>query len=87
MDAARQALKVAIEAGDVDGQVSAQEQMARLSSDAARLGQLKAAEEAQPEKKVNINPQRRAYDTTSCQQMRKLKTGHLIILGLVMIQL
>ena len=65
MDAARQALKVAIEAGDVDGQVSAQEQMARLSSDAARLGQLKAAEEAQPEKKVNINPQRRAYDPTS----------------------
>ena len=62
MDAARQALKVAIEAGDVDGQVSAQEQMARLSSDAARLGQLKAAEEAQPEKKVNINPQRRAYE-------------------------
>ena len=65
MDAARQALKVAIEAGDVDGQVSAQEQMARLSSDAARLGQLKAAEEAQPEKKVNINPQRRTYDPTS----------------------
>ena len=65
MDAARQALKVAIEAGDVEGQVSAQEQMARLSSDAARLGQLKAAEEAQPEKKVNINPQRRTYDSTS----------------------
>ena len=65
MDAARQALKVAIEAGDVDGQVSAQEQMARLSSDAARLGQLKAAEEAQPEKKVNINTQRRAYDPAS----------------------
>ena len=65
MDAARQALKVAIEAGDVEGQVSAQEQMARLSSDAARLGQLKAAEEAQPEKKVNINTQRRAYDPTS----------------------
>jgi len=62
MDAARQALKVAIEAGDVEGQVSAQEQMARLSSDAVRLGQLKAAEEMQPEKKVNINPQRRAFD-------------------------
>ena len=62
MDAARQALKVAIEAGDVEGQVSAQEQMARLSSDAVRLGQLKAAEEMQPEKKVNINPQRRAID-------------------------
>ena len=65
MDAARQALKVAIEAGDVDGQVSAQEQMARLNSDAARLGQLKAAEEMKPEKKVNINPQRRDYDPTS----------------------
>ncbi len=62
MDAARQALKVAIEAGDVEGQVSAQEQMARLSSDAVRLGQLKAAEEMQPEKKVNINPQRRTID-------------------------
>jgi hypothetical protein len=59
MDAARQALKVAIEAGDVDGQVSAQEQMARLNSDAARLGQLKAAEEVQSEKQVNITPQRR----------------------------
>ena len=60
MDAARQALKVAIEAGDVDGQVSAQEQIARLSSDAVRLGQLKAAEEIKTEKKVNINPQRRS---------------------------
>ena len=59
MDAARQALKVAIEAGDVDGQVSAQEQIARLSSDAVRLGQLKAAEEMKSEKQVNINPQRR----------------------------
>jgi hypothetical protein len=59
MDAARQALKVAIEAGDVDGQVSAQEQMARLNSDAARLGQLKSAEEMKSEKQVNITPQRR----------------------------
>ena len=59
MDAARQALKVAIEAGDVDGQVSAQEQMARLNSDAARLGELKSAEEMKSEKQVNITPQRR----------------------------
>ena len=65
MDAARQALKVAIEAGDVEGQVSAQEQMARLSSDAVRLGQLKAAEEMQPQKKVNITPQQRSYDPTT----------------------
>ena len=41
MDAARQALRVAIEAGDVDGQVKAQEQMARLAQDASRLGALK----------------------------------------------
>ena len=59
MDAARQALKDPIEAGDGDGQVSAQEQIARLSSDAVRLGQLKAAEEMKSEKQVNINPQRR----------------------------
>ena len=33
MDAARQSLKVSIEAGDVDGQVAAQEQIARLAQD------------------------------------------------------
>ena len=33
MDAARQALRVAIEAGDVDGQVKAQEQMAKLANE------------------------------------------------------
>ena len=52
MDAARQALKTAIEAGDVEGQVAAQEQMARLSSDAVRLGQLKAVEEQNPKKRL-----------------------------------
>jgi len=36
MDAARQALKVSIEAGDVDGQVAAQEQIAKLAQDASR---------------------------------------------------
>ncbi len=40
MDAARQALKVSIEAGDVDGQVAAQENIARLAQDASRLGAL-----------------------------------------------
>jgi hypothetical protein len=56
MTAARQALKTAIEAGDVDGQVAAQENIARLSSDAVRLGQLKAVEEEEV-KKVNVTPQ------------------------------
>ena len=52
MDAARQALRVAIEAGDVDGQVKAQEQMARLAQDASRLGALKDIAEAPSEKEV-----------------------------------
>ena len=55
MDAARQALKVAIEAGDVDGQVKAQEQMARLAQDASRLGALKDISEAPTEKEVKTH--------------------------------
>ncbi len=52
MDAARQSLRVAIEAGDVDGQVKAQEQIARLAQDASRLGALKDIAEAPTEKEV-----------------------------------
>ena len=55
MDAARQALRVAIEAGDVDGQVKAQEQMARLAQDASRLGALKDIAET-PQKKEEEQP-------------------------------
>ena len=60
MEAARQALRVAIEAGDVDGQVKAQEQIATLTADAARLSSLKAIKEEEPkqEKEVNVTPQR-----------------------------
>ena len=60
MDAARQALKTAIEASDVEGQVKAQEQMATLTADAARLSSLKAIKEDEPkqEKEVNVTPQR-----------------------------
>ena len=50
MDAARQALKVSIEAGDVDGQVAAQEQIAKLAQDASRLGALKTLNEEAPKK-------------------------------------
>ena len=56
MVAARQALKTAIEAQDVEGQVKAQEQIANLSMDAARLSAMKVAEEAKP-KEVNVTPQ------------------------------
>jgi hypothetical protein len=65
MDAARQALKTAIEAQDVEGQVKAQEQMANLTADAARLASLKSIQQEQPkevEKEINITPQRSVYE-------------------------
>jgi len=52
MEAARQSLRVAIEAGDVDAQVKAQEQMARLANDASRLGALKTISERKKEEVV-----------------------------------
>ena len=58
MTAARQALKTAIESQDVEGQVAAQEQIANLTMDGARLNAMKAAEQAKPEpKEVNVTPQ------------------------------
>ena len=58
MKAAKQALKTAIEAQNVDGQVTAQEQIATLTMDAARLNALKVAETSKPkEKDVKITPQ------------------------------
>jgi len=56
MDAARQSLKASIEAGDVDGQVAAQEQIAKLAQDASRLGALKKLNEEQPKKRVVEQP-------------------------------
>ena len=58
MEAARSALKTAIEAQDVDAQVKAQEQIATLTADAARLASLKTLKDEQPEKEVNVTPQR-----------------------------
>jgi hypothetical protein len=67
MDAARQQLRKAIEDGDVDAQVAAQEKIALMSADATRLSVLKAAHEEQTpkqeDKEVTINPQQRSYDT------------------------
>jgi len=56
MVAAKQALKTAIEAQDVEGQVKAQEQIASLTMDAARLNAMKVAEDSKP-KEVNVTPQ------------------------------
>jgi hypothetical protein len=55
--AAKLALKTAIESQDVEAQVAAQEQIANLTMDAARLSSMKNREEA-PKKEVNINTQR-----------------------------
>tara|TARA_B100000900_G_scaffold356706_1_gene326628 strand:+ start:35 stop:577 length:543 start_codon:yes stop_codon:yes gene_type:complete len=53
MDAARSALRTAIEAGDVDAQVKAQEQMATLNADAVRLASLKSQQEEPKEEKAS----------------------------------
>ena len=51
------ALKNAIDSQDVDAQVAAQEQIANLTVDAARLNAMKVAEVEKP-KEVNVTPQR-----------------------------
>ena len=55
--AAKLALKTAIESQDIEAQVAAQEQIANLTMDAARLSSMKNREE-EPKKEVNINTQR-----------------------------
>ena len=59
LQAAKQALKTAIEAQDVEGQIVAQEQLVNLTVESARLNALKAVEREEPskEKQVRINPQ------------------------------
>jgi len=57
--AAKLALKNAIESSDVEAQISAQEQLANLTVEAARLNSMKVEELAPAkEKEVNITPQR-----------------------------
>ena len=60
MAAAKLALKNAIESQNVEAQIAAQEQIANLTMDGARLNAMKVAEESKPEpvKNVNITPQR-----------------------------
>ena len=61
--AAKLALKNAIESQDVEAQIAAQQQLAALTMDEARVNSLKVAQENRPkarEREVNINPQQRA---------------------------
>ena len=60
MAAAKLALKNAIESKDVEAQIAAQQQLAALTMDEARINSIKVANENKPkaeEKQVNINPQ------------------------------
>jgi len=61
--AAKLALKNAIESQDVEAQIAAQQQLASLTMDEARVNSLKVANEQKPQaqqREVNINPQQRA---------------------------
>lgn len=66
MAAAKVALKSAIESQDVEAQIAAQEQLANLTVESARMNAMKVAAEEQknqvqePQKQVNINPQQNA---------------------------
>ena len=84
MDAARQALRVSIEAGDVDGQVAAQEQIAKLAQDASRLGALKNLMKKLLNKKDLYIKHLHQEDN---KLTLKQKLGLEITLGLVVIQL
>ena len=66
MAAAKLALKNAIESQNVDAQIAAQEQIANLTMDAARLNAMKVAGESKPEpqKDVTITPQRTQQPAT-----------------------
>ena len=61
--AAKLALKNAIESQDVEAQIAAQQQLAALTMDEARVNSLKVANENKPQpqqREVNINPQQQS---------------------------
>ena len=66
MAAAKLALKNAIESQNVEAQIAAQEQLANLTVESARVNALKAVDREKPsqEKEVNITPQQQKTPTT-----------------------
>ena len=66
MAAAKLALKNAIESQDVEAQIAAQEQLANLTVESARVNALKAVDREKPskEKEVNITPQQQQTPIT-----------------------
>ena len=72
--------------GDVDGQVAAQNKLQDLTWMMQVRLLIKAMQEEAP-KKVNITPQRQAYQPNDVHKLiLKQKIGQLKIVGLVMIQ-
>jgi hypothetical protein len=61
--AAKLALKNAIESQDIEAQISAQEQLANLSFENARLVSLKSNQDNEVKKQVNITPQQYQQET------------------------
>ena len=68
--AAKQALKSAIESQDIDGQIAAQQQIATLTMDEARLNSLKSSQVEQPQKEVNITPQQTVESNVTQQPVK-----------------
>jgi len=82
MAAAKQALKTAIESQNVDGQIAAQEQIANLTMDSARLNAMKVANESKPKKTLTLHLNNRGQMLLQTLEQR---IGQLRIRGLVMI--
>jgi len=57
LENAKQALKTAIDSQNIEAQVNAQQQIAELALESARLRAIKAAQQDEPRKEVTINPQ------------------------------
>ena len=68
--AAKQALKSAIESQDVDGQIAAQQQIATLTMDEARLNNLKSSQVEQTQREVNITPQQNVQSNNTQQAVQ-----------------
>jgi hypothetical protein len=64
LENAKQALRTAIDSQNIEAQVNAQQQIAELSLESARIRAIKANQQDQPQKEVTINPQQQYYAQT-----------------------
>ena len=89
MAAAKLALKNAIESQDVEAQIAAQEQLANLSVENARINALKnqVEQEVPQQKQVRVNPQQQVVPQDLPTDPKAEDWAELVIVGLVMILL